>query len=75
MNLRYPACALLLVTLLHAQRTQVPETVQPGHFLLEMDALSIQTNLHDSAGGTYSAVAVATTFLTTGLTDSLDCCR
>jgi len=55
-----------------AQITESPDTVQPGHFLVEMDALSITTNLHDSAGGTYSAVAVATTFLTTGLTDRLD---
>jgi hypothetical protein len=55
-----------------AQVTERPDTVRPGHFLLEMDALSITTNLHDSAGGTYSAVAVAKTFITTGLTDSLD---
>ncbi len=60
------------VALLRAQITESPETVKPGHFLVEMDALSIQTNLHDSAGGTYSAVAVATTFLTTGITDSID---
>ncbi len=68
--------ALLLLVLAspvaRAQVTESPETVKPGHFLLEMDALSIQTNLHDSAGGSASAVAVATTFLTTGLTDSLD---
>jgi hypothetical protein len=55
-----------------AQITETPDTVQPGHFLVRMDALSIATNLHDSAGGTYSAVAAAKTFIATGLTDSLD---
>ena len=55
-----------------AQITESPETVKPGHFLVEMDALSIQTNLHDSAGGKTTAVALATTFITTGLTDNLD---
>lgn len=68
--------ALLLLSLTaltaRAQITESPETVKPGHFLVKMDALSIQTNLHDSAGGTYSAVAVATTFLTAGLTESID---
>lgn len=66
------ASLLVLVTALHAQITERPDTVQPGHFLVKMDALSIATNLHDSAGGNYSAVAVAKTFVTTGITDSLD---
>ncbi len=55
-----------------AQITESPQTVAPGHFLVKMDALSIATNLHDSAGGNYSAVAVAKTFISAGLTDSLD---
>lgn len=55
-----------------AQVTETPETVAPGHFLLRMNALSLATNIHDSAGGTSSGVALATTFITTGLTDSLD---
>jgi len=55
-----------------AQVTETPETVAPGHFLVKVDALSIATNIHESAGGTSSAVAVGRTFLTTGLTDSLD---
>lgn len=52
--------------------TESPDTVKPGHFLLRVDALSIATNLHDSAGGTSSAIAVARTFVTTGLTGDLD---
>ena len=64
--------AALLALAGRAQVTETPETVRPGHFLLKMDALSIATNLHDSAGGSYSAVAVATTFLSAGLTDNLD---
>ncbi|MDI1337856.1 MAG: transporter [Lacunisphaera sp.] len=63
---------LLFASPARAQITQTPETVKPGHFLVEMDALSVATNLHDSAGGSYSAVAVATTFLTTGLTNDID---
>ena len=66
------ASAACGAALLQAQITESPETVKPGHFLLEVDALSIATNLHDSAGGTYSAVAVATTFLTAGLTSDID---
>lgn len=75
---RRPPAVLTLVlfalaaVVARAQVTETPETVKPGRFLVEMDALSIQTNLHDSAGGSYSAVAVATTFITTGLTDNLD---
>ena len=41
-NLRHGFCGAALVLglagRLAAQITEVPETVQPGHFLLEMDA-------------------------------------
>ena len=55
-----------------AQVTETPETVPAGHFLLKVDALSIATNIHESAGGPSSVVAVGRSFLTAGLTSSLD---
>ena len=67
----WPLAALVAVSG-RAQVTETPETVAPGHFLLRMNALSVATNIHDSAGGTSSAVALATTFITTGLTESVD---
>lgn len=53
-----------------AQITESPVTVQPGRFLLEMDALSL--TLNRGPGHEHTAVGVATTFLTTGLTAHLD---
>jgi hypothetical protein len=62
--------ALLACASAQAQITEWPTTVAPGHFLLEMDALSLTLN-HD--GGTnYTAFGVASTFLTTGLTANWD---
>ena len=75
---RRPTVGLVLAVLAlssligRAQITESPETIKPGHFLVKMDALSVASNIHDSAGGTYSAIAVAKTFIATGLTDSLD---
>ncbi len=56
----------------HAQITEVPETVAPGRFWIKMDAISISTAPDQPDNGRYTAVAVAKTFLTTGLTNSLD---
>jgi hypothetical protein len=53
-----------------AQITETPVTVQPGHFLLEMDAVSVAVD-HEP-GAKYTAFGTATTFLTTGLTSRLD---
>lgn len=55
---------------LRAQITEVPETVKPGRFLLEMDALSL--TLDKEPGYKYTAFGAASTFLTTGLTQNLD---
>jgi hypothetical protein len=70
-----PSLVLLLAALLgggvaFAQITEVPETVQPGHFLLEMDALSLTLN-HDGPDK-YTALGVATTLVTTGVTPTVD---
>jgi hypothetical protein len=61
---------LLAVVPSPAQITEWPATVQPGHFLLEMDALSL--TVEREAGSKYSALGAASTFLTTGLTPTWD---
>lgn len=53
-----------------AQFTEYPQTVKPGRFLLEMDALSITFDREDQ--DKLTAFGVASTFLTTGLTENLD---
>lgn len=62
--------ALLGATSLQAQITEWTTTVQPGHFLLEMDALSLA--IDREPGLKYTAFGAASTFLTTGLTKNLD---
>lgn len=52
------------------QITEVPETVQPGRFLLEVDALSL--TIDREPGLKYTAFGAASTFLTTGVTSRLD---
>ena len=64
------AVVFLLAGVARAQITETPVTVQPGHFLLEMDAISVTVD-HEP-GQKYTAFGVATTFLTTGLTSRLD---
>jgi len=53
-----------------AQITEVPQTVKPGRFLLEMDALSV--SLEEDADRNFTGFAAATTFLSTGLTANWD---
>lgn len=61
---------LLIASAAQAQFTETAVTVAPGRFLVEMDALSIGVDRDEGTKAT--AVAVATTFLTTGLTANLD---
>lgn len=53
-----------------AQITETPAPVQPGRFLLEMDAISV--SLDEEPGYKYTAFGAASTFLSTGLTRNLD---
>lgn len=62
--------ALGALVSLPAQVTETPVTVQPGRFLLEMDAISL--TLDKEAGSKYTAFGAASTFLSTGLTHNLD---
>lgn len=61
---------LALVVMARGQITETPVTVQPGHFLLEVDALTLSVDREP--GLKYTAFGAATTFLTTGLTSRLD---
>lgn len=61
-----PFCLLPLA----AQITESPLTVAPGSFLVEMDAISV--TFDRDAGDKYTAVGLASTFLTTGLTERID---
>jgi len=55
---------------LHGQITEWPTTVKPGHFLLEMDALTL--SLDKEGDSRYTLFGAASTFLTTGLTQNWD---
>lgn len=55
---------------LRAQITEWPTTVKPGRFLLEMDAISLTVDREP--GYKFTALGLASTFLTTGLTDNWD---
>lgn len=67
---------LLFVTLaaarLCAQLTETPQTVAPGKLRVEIDGLRLSFDRADAAGNKYSAVGVASTIVTAGLTDSVD---
>lgn len=67
---------LLFVTLaavrLGAQMTETPQTVAPGRLLVEVDGLSLSFDRADAAGNKYTGIAVASTVVTAGLTDSVD---
>ncbi len=64
------ACFSLTRASLFAQATESPDTVPRGKFLVEMDALNFTVDRE--GGGKYTAWAVGTTFLTTGLTPNWD---
>ncbi|MDO8541166.1 MAG: transporter [Opitutaceae bacterium] len=61
-----------VVSRLPAQVTESPYTVAPGHFLARIDGLKLSLDRADAAGNTHSAVAVASSTLRAGLTQSLD---
>lgn len=55
---------------LRGQITELPETVAPGKFCLEMDALTLTVDRE--AGGSFTGFGAATTFVTTGLSANWD---
>jgi len=66
------ACWALALPPLAAQVTETPQTVAPGSLRVEMDGLRLSFDREDRAGATYQALAVASTFVTAGLTQDLD---
>lgn len=61
-----------LLPVVQAQVTESPQTVAPGRFLVEMDGLRLSYDRADAAGNKVTAVAVASTFVSTGLTATVD---
>jgi hypothetical protein len=64
--------ALACAPALRAQVTQVPQTIEPGGILLREDAISLGIDPETTAPNQYKAVAVGTTLVSAGLTDSVD---
>jgi hypothetical protein len=57
---------------LRGQVTEVPQTIEPGGVLIRMDAISLGVNEDTSAPNQYKALALGTTIVSAGLTDSVD---
>lgn len=74
MNLRFVflSAVVSLPVSLPAQITESPHTVAPGKVLVEIDGLRLSYDRADAAGNKVTAVAVASTFVTAGLTASVD---
>jgi hypothetical protein len=62
----------LLGAALCAQVTESPQTVGPGKWLLETEALHFDLDQDDVAGPTTTALGLASSILSTGLTDAVD---
>jgi hypothetical protein len=61
-----------LATPLHAQFAETPVTVEPGRFLAEIDGIRLSVDRPDGGGPKVTALAVASTLLTAGLTPRVD---
>jgi hypothetical protein len=57
---------------LHAQVTETPVTMAPGSILMRMDAISLGFEPDSTAPNQYRALALGTTLVSAGLTDSVD---
>lgn len=55
-----------------AQVTETPQTVAPGKILVEMDGLSLGFDRGNTSGKGFTALGLASTILSAGLTDSVD---
>jgi len=55
-----------------AQVTEVPQTIEPGGVLLRVDAVSLGIDPETASPNQYKAVAVGTTLVSAGITDSVD---
>jgi hypothetical protein len=57
---------------LAAQVTETPDTIAPGKFFVRMDAISLAFNRDDSGPNKFSALGLATTIVSTGITQDVD---
>jgi Putative MetA-pathway of phenol degradation len=64
--------ALAVIPSLRSQVTETTQTTEPGGVLLRMDALSLGLDPDTTAPNQYKAVAVGTTIVSAGVTDSVD---
>src|SRR5687767_2612363 len=55
---------------LNAQLTESPQTIAPGRLLFEIDGLRLAYDRDDSSGTKHTAVAVASTLLSTGISEN-----
>jgi hypothetical protein len=73
---RLPIPLLLLVVAfgcrLHAQVTETPQTIEPGKFLLKVDALSLGLNPDSSASNQVRALGVGWALISAGITKDID---
>ena len=77
MKLSNPGLALLVAVAaaglpLRAQVTEIPQTIEPGRFLVRMDAISIGFNRDTTEANKYTALGLASTILSTGITSDFD---
>jgi hypothetical protein len=61
-----------LASVLRAQVTEVPQTIEPGGVLVRVDAISLGAVQDTDAPNEYKALAVGTTLVSAGVTNSLD---
>jgi len=66
------ALCLALSPALMSQVTETTQTIEPGGILLRMDALALGIDPQTTAPNQYKAVAVGTTIVSFGITDSFD---
>ncbi len=57
---------------LRAQVTESPKTIEPGSVLMRMDAISFGLQPDSAAPNQYRALALGTTLVSAGITDSVD---
>jgi hypothetical protein len=71
----FPAAVLAAFSLaagLRAQVTEVPQTIEPGHVLMRMDAISFGLQPEAAAPNEYRALALGTAIVSAGITDTFD---
>jgi hypothetical protein len=66
------ALCLALAPVMRSQVTEPTQTIEPGGILVRMDAISLGLDPQTTAPNQYKALAVGTTIVSVGVTDSVD---